>query len=307
MTAPSSGQFAADSPSNLHRAAAPPASMPGYTLRLQTPVADLDPFGRLRPSGFIRLLQLAAVNASAAVGYDVDWYIRNRATWVVRRTRLDILGALKQGDELSIRTWVSDFRRVRSLRQYEVTTARLEPVARATTDWVYVDAVTGAPTTPPADLQAAFMTEGVSTATRPARIRAPLDGAATTVLLRDVELADLDSLGHVNNSHYVEFAQQALYDVLHGGGWRPQWRAAADHLQLTSIDIEYLTAALYRQTLSVRLGPLECDRQRISTPLQIAAGATPAARAVATWQWTGSQLPSELTTAVANLGPPPSR
>jgi len=277
--------------------------MSEYTLKIQTPVSDLDPFGGLRPSGFIRLLQLAAANASTAAGYDVHWYSRHRATWIVRRTRLDIFGATHQGDELAIRTWVSDFRRVRSLRQYEVTTVRAEPIARATTDWVYIDAVNGTPSTPPDDLQDAFMTEGVRTASRPGRIRVPVDGAVTTVHLRDVELADLDSLGHVNNSRYVEFAQQALYDALSEGGWHAAWNAGAAHLQLTSIDIEYLTAALYRQTLSARLGPVECDRQRIRTLLEIVADAVPAARAVATWQWTGSTMPRELVDAVARLSP----
>ena len=64
--------------------------------------------------------------------------------WLIRRTTLTLASPARYGDILDVRTWIADFRRVRSQREYEVRAGdRL--VARASTDWVFVDRAHGPP------------------------------------------------------------------------------------------------------------------------------------------------------------------
>src|SRR5262245_14610909 len=98
--------------------------------------ADLDAFGVLRTSSLLRLLQEAATRASSDAGFDARYYERTGTMWIIRRTTFNVVSPARYGDELAVRTWIADFRRVRSQRCYEVR-AGTRLIARATTDWVF--------------------------------------------------------------------------------------------------------------------------------------------------------------------------
>ena len=274
-----------------------------HVLQVATPVAELDPYGELRPSAFFRLIQLAASEASCALGYGPDWYDRRGTTWIVRRTRFEQFEPARHGDELTIRTWVSDMRRVRSWRRYEVTRAGDGvPLARAATDWVYA-AANGGPAAMPLELQQAFMPGGIVTEERPPRIRLPPDANTDgePFALRAVEFADLDSLGHVNNARYADFVQQAVFDYLRRGGWTATYSdPAADHLRLTELEIEYLAPALDRQNLSAWVALAEPGNETLHATVALMADERQVAAAMATLQWTGDALPATLRDAVTS-------
>ncbi len=83
-------------------------------------IFDVDVFGELRPNVLLRFLWQTAAEATAAAGYDNDWYERQGTLWIIRRTQVQLLAPLHYLDEITIRTWVIDMRRVRSQRAYEV-------------------------------------------------------------------------------------------------------------------------------------------------------------------------------------------
>jgi acyl-CoA thioester hydrolase len=79
------------------------------------------------------------------------------ATWVVRSHRIDYLRPAFAGEHISVWTWVTNFRRVQSLRKYKVF--RLEDkalLAEGETDWVFVDVQSGRMRSIPKDVQATF-------------------------------------------------------------------------------------------------------------------------------------------------------
>ncbi len=67
------------------------------------------------------------------------------AMWVIREHRIEYLLPAFAGEEIEIRTWVENIRRVRSLRKYEfVRKSDGKVLVKGETDWVFVDAKTGA-------------------------------------------------------------------------------------------------------------------------------------------------------------------
>lgn len=73
-----------------------------------------------------------------AQGYD--------ATWVVREHRIEYLLPAYAGQEIEVKTWVENIRRVRSLRKYEfVRKSDSKVLVKGETDWVFVDTKTGKP------------------------------------------------------------------------------------------------------------------------------------------------------------------
>jgi acyl-CoA thioester hydrolase len=79
------------------------------------------------------------------------------ATWVARHHHIEYLCPARAGDTLEVLTWVSNMRRVRSLRKYKFLRVSDHTVmAQGETDWVFVDAQTGRPRAIPRGIQDAF-------------------------------------------------------------------------------------------------------------------------------------------------------
>jgi acyl-CoA thioester hydrolase len=113
----------------------------------------VDRNGHVNNVVYIQWMQDAAIahaqasgctKASEAVG----------ATWVVRTHHVEYLSPAFAGDKITVLTWPANFRRVRSLRKYKfVRAADQTVIARAETDWVFVDAKTGKPQSIPAEVK----------------------------------------------------------------------------------------------------------------------------------------------------------
>ena len=63
-------------------------AMPGARYQLDHVVShgDVDLVGEFKGRAVLGLLERAAVEASAALGFDADWYTRNQCVWVVVRS-----------------------------------------------------------------------------------------------------------------------------------------------------------------------------------------------------------------------------
>ena len=274
--------------------------MPTHSSQVRVNIYDLDAYGELRPHVVLRLLQQAASDASAAVGFDVEWYERTGTLWVIRRTIADYVAPAFYRDVLEIRTWVSDLRRVRSQREYEVRRVgdrRL--IARASTDWVYVDLARGAPTRPPEEMQRRLLPD-VGALSRPPRAAAqpPAHALRTS---RRVEFGDVDSVAHVNNAHYALYVEQAVYDALGARGWRLDPLERAARLRVARLDLEYFAEAQYGDQLDATVWTTAPDGAAFGSQCTLSRGETRVLHAASQWIWSAAELPSALRAAVTAL------
>jgi acyl-CoA thioester hydrolase len=218
-----------------------------FTRRFHVRHYELDLDGRVHPAAFVQYMQEAAIEASAAVGFDLAWYRARGTGWFIRRLAVRYHAAATYGDAVDATTWVSEMRGVRSTREYDLRRARDGTrLARARVHWVYVDTHTGAPTRFPAEFLGAFAPTGevadLGLAVRHAR---PADDAHPYRGRRRVQFHELDPARHVNNAVHVQWAGQAFLDALRAAshpreqgwdaGWLP-WQAGHD--------VEYLAPAL---------------------------------------------------------------
>lgn len=116
----------------------------------------IDANGHVNNVEYLRWMQDAAM-AHADISGCTALTRANGATWIVRTHHVEYLRPAFAGDRVEIRTWVADFRRVFSLRQYEIVRRGDNVVlAKGETDWVFVDATSGRPRTIPVPIQAVF-------------------------------------------------------------------------------------------------------------------------------------------------------
>jgi acyl-CoA thioester hydrolase len=167
-------------------------------------------------SVFLKYVQQAAIEASADAGYDTRRYDELGTIWVIRQQTIVYLAPLLFDDVVELTTWVSDLRRVRSHREYEmrrVSDQRLVALARA--DWVYLDAASLFPHRISAEIDDAFRPNGISAldSAPPMEPTQAVDGRSFAYR-HLVKRYELDNLRHVNNANYLNWLNHARLDAL---------------------------------------------------------------------------------------------
>ena len=186
---------------------------------------ECDAYGHVNNTHYLRYMQETAFDASAAVGYDLARYAALGQHWLVRETEIEYLSPLRYGDSVRVKTWVEDFRRVRSRRRYELTKVDTgEAVARASTDWVYLNTTTGQPASVPPEMIAAFFPEGAPPPAppRPRFPEPPPPPPGAFRMPRQVLWQDIDLAGHVNNAQYLNYFSDCAFETARAHGWPAQ-------------------------------------------------------------------------------------
>jgi acyl-CoA thioester hydrolase len=216
---------------------------------------ECDAHGHVHPAVYMRYAQESAFDASAAAGYDMDRYEELDRLWLARETEIEYLHPLRYGDSVQVKTWVVDFRRVRSIRAYEFRhTDSGDLVARAFTDWVHLQLSTGRPAYISPEMRAGFFPEGPPPPA-PARERFPASPAPPPGAFRQSrrsEWRDIDAAGHVNNTVYLSYVAECALQALAAHGW-PLSRLEAEGFAIAtrSHRIEYRQPALFDDELEV--------------------------------------------------------
>ncbi len=127
-----------------------------YRHELIVPREAEDQNGHVNNVEYLRWMQDAAMRHADATGCTAATAAVG-ATWVVRTHQIEYFKPAFAGDHVVVVTWVSDFRRVQSLRKYRV----IRPADRAVlacgqTDWVFVDAQKGTLRSIPKEIKATF-------------------------------------------------------------------------------------------------------------------------------------------------------
>ena len=173
---------------------------------------ECDAYGHVNNSNYVRYMQEAAFAASAAAGYPEEEYQRQGVVWLIRDTEVEYLSPLRYGDIAVVKTWVDDFRRVRSRRMYEIRRKGDETVlARGSTDWVLLDRERLRPVSIPEEMKQAFFPEGVPSergVRQPFPAPPPPPPGAVTIQ-RDVAWEDVDPAQHVNNAKYFTYLEES--------------------------------------------------------------------------------------------------
>ena len=131
-----------------------------FTYALTVLATDIDGLGHANNVVYVRWVVEAAIAHSSAVGLGPAEYLARKQVFVVRRQLIDYLRPALEGDTLAIETRVTALGIATSTRQTVITRARDgEVLARAVTDWAYIDLVKGRPVRIPIEVRSLFVVE----------------------------------------------------------------------------------------------------------------------------------------------------
>ncbi|NDJ54871.1 MAG: acyl-CoA thioesterase [Chloroflexi bacterium] len=183
---------------------------------------ECDAYGHVSNTHYLRYMQETAFDASAAMGYDIQWYEQAGHWWFIRETEIEYLAPLQYGDRVTVKTWSGQFWRVHAYRHYELINPDTDQViARAVSDWAYVDAEQTRPAAIPDDLRQTF-TAGETSLSNGRRLKfvePPPPPVRPYHMQRRVEWRDVDSAKHVNNAAYLEFLIESAVRAPGEFGW----------------------------------------------------------------------------------------
>lgn len=117
---------------------------PTYSKTITVTSDFIDENGHVNNVVYVQWMQDIAVEHYASIGGIEAQGVE--AMWVIREHRIEYFLPAFDGDEIEVRTWVENVRRVRSLRKYEfIRKPDGKVLVLGKTDWVFVDVQTGVP------------------------------------------------------------------------------------------------------------------------------------------------------------------
>jgi acyl-CoA thioester hydrolase len=129
---------------------------PIYSYEFTIPESAMDGNGHVNNVNYVQWMQDAALQHFGFLG-GIELTQALGATWVVRSHTIEYLRPAFAGEQIEVRTWVVDLRRVRSLRRYRfIRLSDGKLLVKGETDWVFVDGKTGSPRVVPEEIVKIF-------------------------------------------------------------------------------------------------------------------------------------------------------
>jgi len=128
---------------------------PIYTKIITIPSSAIDGNGHVNNVVYVQWMQDIALEHYASIG-GIEAQGPD-ATWVIHKHSIEYFLPAFEGEEIEVRTWVEDLRKVRSLRMYEfVRKSDGKVLVKGETDWVFMDVKTGRPKAIPKEVEVVF-------------------------------------------------------------------------------------------------------------------------------------------------------
>jgi len=215
---------------------------------------ECDAYDSVYYTNYLRYIQETAMDASAAAGFGAAWYASRGYAWVVYDTEIEFIGPLRYGDSVRVKTWVRNMRQALSKRAYELYRVGDDAlVARAHTDWAFIDAATGKPARIVPEFREAFFPDGPPPEGPRERFPAPPPPPpGAYAQRRRVEWRDIDPAQHVNNSVYLAYSEDCAVEASTACGWAPtRTREEGFSVEMARCRIEYRSPAVLADELVI--------------------------------------------------------
>jgi acyl-ACP thioesterase len=170
-------------------------------------LSDVDRFRRLRLSVLFRMFQDLLVVHAEALGAGRAATLDRGFLWIVSKVRLEFSRVPEYGEAVVLKTWPGKMGNVLFPRHYLLESAGGEALARASSLWALMDCEKRTPVVP--------KNNGISVKDCTVGSELPLPSAVlcpapASVSRRSVLYSETDMNGHMNNSRYLDWADDCL-------------------------------------------------------------------------------------------------
>jgi len=184
--------------------------------------SEVNANGHVDLAGYLRYAIETAWDWGTANGLSMEESEEFELAWVIRETEINYYRPLYPGDIFDLEIWLVKWRRVRGSRCFEL---RLKDggdlIAQGVQQVVTLDSKTMRPTPPPETIMSNFQIENPRVIPHQQLPKYQTQPETAFKIIREVEWRDLDSLEHVNNATYADYAENVITQAMAAVGWSP--------------------------------------------------------------------------------------
>jgi len=169
--------------------------------------------GYTSPVSIASYFQDCAIEHSASLGKDINYYKQINRAWLLNSWQIDIKRYPACGETIFVRTWSYGFQGLYGYRNFVILDENRAMCVCANSVWFYADTANGRPVRVPKEEGESFGREE----------KLPMEYCPRKIAMPDGLLPlppytvcchDIDTNGHVNNSRYIELTYHFLPDEI---------------------------------------------------------------------------------------------
>lgn len=209
-----------------------------YSEKIKLKYDDIGKSNRLNIKSLIKYFGDIAGNHSSSCGYGLNDIPTTHITWLLLNWKVKMFSHPKYNEELTINTWPRIIEKFYSYRDFEVFDSNNNLVAIASSKWVMINAETKRIKRISNEIINAYSIEPKSVFTEPLNDKPKIPDNLKLNFTYTIQRRDIDTNGHVNNLHYIDYALEALPEDVYNSN------------EFDNIEIHYKKEIKYGETIN---------------------------------------------------------
>ena len=170
---------------------------------------SVDFTGRMSVSAMFNLILGAAGEDAHSRGFGVDALAKNNSGWVLSRICFELERLPKEYEQMTLNTWISDYNRLSSTRNFVLYDASGEEFGRAVSQWCMLDFTTRRPVD--MSIMAAAHEGHMVDAPSPCELPRRLASVESEPIAEyKVAYSDIDFNRHMNTMRYIDIVFDSM-------------------------------------------------------------------------------------------------
>lgn len=223
----------------------PPVHEKSYRTQMRVGSRDVNLFRRLKPSAMFEIFQELSVIHAGALGFGTEEVLSRSAVWVITMQRVEISRMPEEQELIYLETWTGKTAHLLYPRFYRICDEKGEILIQASSLWTLMDIESRKMlSSEQFGREIIDMTNG----TEIALPGAPKKAGADNLSCFTVPYSYLDQNGHMNNTRYLDLAEDIIPVSLEGKQLKTivsRYQNEARHKDVISLQWE-LKDGIYR-------------------------------------------------------------
>ena len=209
-----------------------------YVQNFKLKYDDIGRYNTLNLKSLIGYLQEVAGQHSSLAGYGLNDIPKTHVTWLLLDWKVKMFAHPKYNDEITIRTWPRVLKKFYSYRDFEVYDSQNNKIAIASSKWLLINTDTKKIEKISNQLVEDFgiCEDHVFHEEINEKPRVP-DNLSLNFIYT-IQRRDIDTNGHVNNLHYIDYALEALPEDIYNAN------------EFNNIEIHYKKEIKYKDKIN---------------------------------------------------------
>ncbi len=210
-----------------------------YTKKFDITFSDIDENNKLSNKGILRIMQEIAGLHSSSLGYGLNDAPKTGFAWLLLNWKLRVFSRPKWEETLTVNTWSKSMNPLFAYRDIEIFDNKNNLVAVGSSKWILFDINKQSLCKIPSEVKEVFpnVDKSVFEEKFVEKLKEPEN--SNPIYEYTIQRRDIDTNHHVNNLNYLDYAYQALPEVVYS------------NMNFSNVEIMYKHESKLGDTISV--------------------------------------------------------